>query len=244
MTEADRPALEPKNSSSAARSPRAHPMEVHQGQDLGHLRDFLATAAGSQSGTAASPGHLVDPTVVDPWARTSMDPHRSPATGPRHGRCAPPVVTLNVPLVRQCGHISIDLGLQGGGQHAPRPSATSSSSVLDSSASGRLNMYSQHWRPFLAGVPPPAFLRCDQRGRYVAPRSGGASTSSGYNSGHPPDRTRDSFDGTIGFGDGDFRLVVTLDDAIHPAYWAGKAPEGPLRRDPFARFAHVAQFRH
>src|SRR5665213_1696980 len=30
-------------------------------------------------------------------------------------------------------------------------------------------MYSQHWRSFLVGVPPPASLRFVQRGRYVAP---------------------------------------------------------------------------
>jgi hypothetical protein len=30
-------------------------------------------------------------------------------------------------------------------------------------------MYSQHWRSFLAGVPPPASPCFVQRGRYVAP---------------------------------------------------------------------------
>ena len=32
---------------------------------------------------------------------------------------------------------------------------------------GLINMYSQHWRSFLAGVPPPALLWFGQRGRYA-----------------------------------------------------------------------------
>src|ERR1019366_5628098 len=79
-------------------------------------------------------------------------------------------VALVIALLGERGHIGIDLSVQGGGQHPP---CTLGHQFVQRGGQlrvrGRLNMYSQHWRSFLAGVPPPASPCFVQRGRYVAP---------------------------------------------------------------------------
>ena len=97
-------------------------MEVHQRQDLGHLRGLSGPRRQDRRAEPRLlPGHLVDPTMVHPWG---PDFDRS---SPGHQRSGNGVtvadhqsMSLVVTLLGERGHIGIDLGLHGGGQHAPR----------------------------------------------------------------------------------------------------------------------------
>ena len=135
-------------------------MQVHEGEHLGHLGGL---AGPRRQDRAAEPHRfprlLVDPAVVDPWGPDldgSRPGHERPGirmTVAHHEAVAPLVA-----LVGQRGHVGIDLGLEGGGQHPPRPlrhQLVQRGRRLR--VRGLLNMYSQHRRSFLAGVPPPAF---------------------------------------------------------------------------------------
>ena len=141
--------------------PRAHPVQVHQRQHLGHLGRPPGPRRQDQ-GPEAHPfaRHLVDPTVVDPWSQ-DLDGSRPGDQRPGHRVAVAhhQPVALVIALGGQGGHVGVDLGLEGGSQHAPR---TFSDQFVQRGRQlrvrGLINMYSQHWRSFLAGVPPPAFL--------------------------------------------------------------------------------------
>ena len=121
ITDADSPAAEPKNPSSAgAKSPARHAVQVHQRQHLGHLR---ALAAPRRQDHAAEPEPLAG---VRSTRRSFTLGARRPRSHPRRsGSCAGPACPLRTtsrwprssPLAGQRGDVGIHLGLQRGGQH-------------------------------------------------------------------------------------------------------------------------------
>ena len=162
ITEADSPAAEPKNSSRAGtKSPELIPWRYISGSTSATFGDFRAHGGRIERPEPHPlPGHLVDPAVVHPWG-PDLDRARS---GDQRPGIGVPVadhqtVALFVPLVGQADQVGVDLGLEGSGQHPPGPFGDQFvQGGLQLRARGLLNMYSQHWRSFLAGVPPPAFL--------------------------------------------------------------------------------------
>jgi hypothetical protein len=83
--------------------------------------------------------------------------------------CHEPVPVL-VALVYELGEIRVDFGLQGRGEHRPRPFAADLVKARAPFRASRVVVhYAQPRRPFLAGALTPAARLDFQRGRYVAP---------------------------------------------------------------------------
>ena len=187
ITEADRPAAEPKNSSRAGtKSPELIPCRYISGSTSATFGDFLA-----HGGRIEDRNRILSP--------VSSSTRRSSTRGARTSIGPAPVTSDRAIGMAIADHQAMALVVALVGQARSRrrrprppgrrpacaahPSATSSSSVLDSSASAAVSTCTLN-----IGVPSsPAFHR--QRFSVVVkeegtsrPRSGGASTGSGYNS--------------------------------------------------------------
>jgi len=138
---------------------RAHAVQVHQWQ---HLGDLWALAAPRRDDHRREPptlpGLVIDAAIVD-TGRLDVDPARRR----RDGACLGVAVaghqtaTSIIELVDEGGHVTFDLGLEGGHQH---PAGALPDDLIEPAREFRVGVvvsqYSQHRRSFLAGVSPPA----------------------------------------------------------------------------------------
>ena len=121
-TDADRPAADPKNSSSAgAKSFELIPCRYINGSTSATFGDLRAHGGMIElRNRRRSPGRLVDPAVVHP-RRHHLD---RPGAGHDLAGLGVPVadhqpLAVLVELVDQARHVGVDLGLQRRGQHPP-----------------------------------------------------------------------------------------------------------------------------
>jgi hypothetical protein len=152
----------------------AHPVQVHQRQDLGHLGALAGPRRQDRRPEPAPLPGLVHALVVHPGSR-HVDPTGGGGDGSRlsmavaHHQSPAPFVSL----VGQPSDVGVHLGLEGGGEHPP---GTVEDDLVERRAHLRpgvvIGHYSQHRRPFLTGAPTPVASRFGQRGRYVPSASG------------------------------------------------------------------------
>lgn len=135
-------------------------MEIEQRQHLADLRGLAAPRRQNPGGEPpALPCDLIGPPVVDAGRtdlyRPSGRAHRPLAVvAVADHQALAPLITL----VGELGHVLVDLGLQGGGQH---PAGALADDVLDQGASPGRSIgvhYAQHGRAFPTRVRSAGLL--------------------------------------------------------------------------------------
>ena len=189
ITDADSPAADPKNSSSAgAKSFELIPCRYINGSTSATFGRLAGPRRDDRAAEPAPlPGRLVDPAVIHPRRHHLDRPgagHDLAGLGVPVADHQPPAVLVD--LVDQARHVRVDLGLQRRGQHPPG-ALTDDLIQRRTQLRARLlvSYYSQHRRSFLAGAATPTVLVCSVRKVRRALATDGASTSSGYNSQSP-----------------------------------------------------------
>ena len=172
ITEAESPAAEPKNSSSAGtKSPELIPCRYISGSTSATLGDLRA-----HGGRIELRKRIVPPVSSSTRRSSTRGARTSMRSGPGHQRAWLGVsvahdqaMAVLVDLMDQARDVALDLGLEGGGQHPPRPFGHQLvEPARQLRARGLVNMYSQHRRSFLPASHRQRTCLC-QTGRYAAP---------------------------------------------------------------------------
>jgi hypothetical protein len=149
---------------------RAHPVQVHQREHLGHLGGLSSPGRQDRTGEAhLLPSHLIDPAIVDAWGPDL----KGSGPGDQRSWLGVPVahdqaVSVLVALFGETRYVGVYLGFEGGGQHPASPfSHDGVQPYRQLRARGLINMYSQHRRSFLPASQRQRSCLC-QTGRYAA----------------------------------------------------------------------------